>query len=427
MQFIQGQGLDAVLDEVRRLRGGGAQAGGKPLTVGLARGLLTAALDGPDAALNSAPTVAETAPQPASSRTALVRSALGPDHPSALTGRTEAHYFRGIARLGVQVAEALAYAHKQGIVHRDIKPSNLLLDTQGVVWVTDFGLVKDETCGNLTQTGDILGTVRFMAPERFDGQGDGRSDVYGLGATLYELLTLRPAFEARNRARLVERVLHEEPVRPGLLDPRIPRDLETIVLKALAKDPARRYQTGDDLAEDLRRFLADRPVRARRSSAAERLGRWARRNPVIAALVATVGTLLVVIAVVSSVMWWRLGRANQEVVNNWQNAQKAEREAKDELARSRLERARAGRLGRQLGRRSEGLMALAEAARQAHELKLPPERIRELRNEAIACLALTDVRPVRRPEDLAPANPGAGPGPQAAINSRWTVYARGDA
>src|SRR5207248_10695662 len=114
-------------------------------------------------------------------------------------------------------------------------------------------------------------------PERFDGHGDTRSDLYSLGATLYELLALQPAFEDTNRARLVERVQREEPVRPRKLDPKIPRDLETIVLKAMAKEPARRYQTAGELAEDLRRFLADRPVKARRSSAVERAWRWCRR------------------------------------------------------------------------------------------------------------------------------------------------------
>jgi serine/threonine protein kinase/WD40 repeat protein/tetratricopeptide (TPR) repeat protein len=419
MQFIQGQGLDAVLDEVRRLRGGGAPAAGQPLTVSLAHGLLTTPVDAPDAVAHSAPTVAQDTPSPAGSPTAPPGPALGSDHPSDLAGPSEVHYFRGVARLGVQVAEALAYAHRQGIVHRDIKPSNLLLDTQGVVWVTDFGLVKDERGDSLTRTGDFVGTVRFMAPERFDGQGDGRSDIYSLGATLYELLALRPAFEDANRARLVERVQHEEPVRPRKLDPRIPRDLETVVLKAMAKDLAVRYQAAGELAADLRRFLADRPVRARAASVAERFRRWCRRNPVIAALLAAVATLLLTIAVVSSVMWWHLNRAHQDAVAKGRALQ-------DELAQSRLSQARFGRLSRQLGRRFDGLKALAEAARLAEELDLPQERILELRNEAIACLALTDLRPARRLEDLAPANLGNGLHPQVAFDRRWEVYARGD-
>ena len=122
------------------------------------------------------------------------------------------------------------------MIHRDIKPSNLLLDTDGVVWVTDFGLAKAEDDG-LTQTGDVLGTIRYMAPERFLGQADPRSDVYALGLTLYELLVLRPAFDSPNRLALIEQVRNVDPPRPRSIDPRIPLDLETIVLKAVEKDP----------------------------------------------------------------------------------------------------------------------------------------------------------------------------------------------
>src|SRR4029077_2884858 len=179
-------------------------------------------------------------------------------------------YARSVALVGVQVAEALDYAHRQGVLHRDIKPSNLLLDGQGTVWVTDFGLAKATDSDDLTRTGDIVGTVRYMAPERFQGKADQGNDIYGLGITLYEMLTLRPAFEDSDRARLIDRVAHEEPPRPRKLDPHIPRDLETIVLKAIAKEPDRRYASADAMAEDLRRFLADRPIRARRVSSLEK-------------------------------------------------------------------------------------------------------------------------------------------------------------
>src|SRR5262249_10895221 len=170
-----------------------------------------------------------------------------------------------VAQIGGQAAQGLAYAHARGILHRDIKPSNLLLDTQGVVWITDFGLAKAGDDG-LTQTGDILGTLRYMAPERFRGEGDARADVYALGLTLYELLILRPAFNAPDRLKLIEQIKTEDPPRPRTLDPRIPRDLETIVLKAIDKAPQGRYSSADALGEDLRRFLADEPIRARRVS-----------------------------------------------------------------------------------------------------------------------------------------------------------------
>src|SRR5262249_43055492 len=143
-------------------------------------------------------------------------------------------YCRSVARIGVQVAEALAFAHREGVIHRDVKPSNLLLDADVRVWVTDFGLAKTDAEG-LTQTGDIVGTVRYMAPERCRGQADARSDVYALGLTLYELLTLRPAFAAADRLTLIDQIARLEPARPRTRDPRIPRDLETIVMKAIDK------------------------------------------------------------------------------------------------------------------------------------------------------------------------------------------------
>src|SRR5207245_295523 len=213
-------------------------------------------------------------------------------------------YFRHVARIGVQAAEALAYAHSQGIVHRDIKPSNLLLDTQGTVWVTDFGLAKAEGMDELTQTGDILGTLRYMAPERFSGRSDPRCDIYSLGLTLYELLTLRRAFEEMDRRLLIKKVSQEEPTRPRRLDRGIPRDLETIVLKATAKEVSRRYASAAEMAEDLRRFLADKPIEARRVTVWEQAWRWCRRNPAVAAL-AMVALTCLLGGLTAAVWQWR--------------------------------------------------------------------------------------------------------------------------
>ena len=171
----------------------------------------------------------------------LVRDAAGrPD--ASRAGSTT--YWQSVARIGVQVADALEYAHTQGILHRDIKPSNLLLDTHGTVWVTDFGLAKADDQQNLTHTGDILGTLRYMPPEAFEGKSDARSDVYALGLTLYELLALRPAFDEKDRNRLIKQVTTEEPARLDRLNPEVPRDLETIVHKAIERDPAHRYADG---------------------------------------------------------------------------------------------------------------------------------------------------------------------------------------
>jgi WD40 repeat protein len=237
-----------------------------------------------------------------------------------------------VAHIGAQVAEALAYASSQGILHRDIKPSNLLLDQQGTVWVTDFGLAKASTDqDNLTDTGDIIGTLRYLAPERFTGKGDVRADLYSLGLTLYELLTLQTAFQETDRTRLLQQVLHEAPPRPCSVNPAVPRDPETIVLKAIVRDPAHRYQTPAELAEDLQRFLDDRPIRARRVSELEQAWRWARRNPALAGLMATVIALLVTVAVGATVAAVRLDAQ----ANKTKLALVGEQEARA-LAESRL-------------------------------------------------------------------------------------------
>ena len=179
---------------------------------------------------------------------------------------TGSRYWRSVARLGIQVADALQYAHQQGTLHRDIKPANLLLDNRGTVWITDFGLAKLGDLDDLTHSGDMVGTLRYMAPEQFEGKADARSDIYNLGLTLYELLTLRPAFDQKDRRRLIRQMTQEEPPRPRKLNPAIPRDLETIVVKAMAVDAGHRYQTAGQLAADLRCFLEDRPIRARRAA-----------------------------------------------------------------------------------------------------------------------------------------------------------------
>ncbi len=310
MQFIQGQGLDEVFDELKRLRAvrSEASAPAEPSRSGPARartlavthGLLTGQFaaggegadpvvgpvapgDGIEASITEAGTT-DSGPNPPRPE---APGSSGTSHHSELSGtQAETQYYRSVARVGLQVAEALAYAHSQGILHRDIKPSNLLLDARGTVWVTDFGLAKAEGTDALTHTGDIVGTLRYMAPERFDGWSDPRSDVYSLGATLYELLTLRHLFEEANRAKLIDRVMHDVPAPPRKLDRKVPRDLETIVLKAIAKEPAHRYATAEQMAEDLRRFLADKPVLARRSSPIEQAWRWCRRNKGLAAGIA---------------------------------------------------------------------------------------------------------------------------------------------
>ncbi|MGD9857198.1 MAG: protein kinase [Planctomycetaceae bacterium] len=202
-------------------------------------------------------------------------------------------YWRNIARIGMQVAAGLQYAHSQGTLHRDIKPANILLDTDGTAWIADFGLAKVLEADNVTRTGDVVGTLRYMAPEQFHGEAHAHSDIYSLGLTLYELLTLRPAYDETDRQQLIARKLtpHDPPsLRKWARD--VPRDLETIVHKCLAYEADDRYATAGAVLADLQAFLEDRPIRARQSSSAERLWRWCRRNPAVAALSGTVALLL---------------------------------------------------------------------------------------------------------------------------------------
>ncbi len=199
--------------------------------------------------------------------------------------------WRFVADVGVQAALALHYAHKQGVLHRDVKPANLIFDGEAV-WVADFGLAKLANTDGLTASGDILGTLQYLPPESLSGEADARGDVYGLGATLYELLTLDPPYRSDSPARLIKQVGETDPPPPRAVNPAIPRDLETIVLKAMAREPRARYATARELADDLQAFLDDRPIRARRTTALYRGWRWCRRNPSVAALAAS--TLLAV-------------------------------------------------------------------------------------------------------------------------------------
>src|SRR5262249_50761904 len=156
-----------------------------------------------------------------------------------------------------------------------------------------FGLAKADDQQDLTHTGDVLGTLRYMPPEAFEGKADARGDVYSLGLTLYELLALRAAYDEKDRNKLIKQVTTAEPPRLDALNPAIPRDLVTIVQKAIDREPARRYATAGELAADLQRFLDDEPIKARRVSALEQLARWGRRHPGVAALTGVIALLLV--------------------------------------------------------------------------------------------------------------------------------------
>ncbi len=187
------------------------------------------------------------------------------------------------ARIALQVAEGLEFAHARGILHRDIKPSNIMLDHDGRAWIADFGLAKSIEGAGLTATGDVVGTVRYLAPERFQGQSDHRSDIYALGLTLYEALEGKPAYPENDRPRLIARILAGAVPEISV---RVPADLATICLKCIQPSPQDRYPTAGELAADLRRFLDGRPIAARRLSHATRALRWCGRNRLIAALLA---------------------------------------------------------------------------------------------------------------------------------------------
>ncbi|MDR3638692.1 MAG: protein kinase [Isosphaeraceae bacterium] len=404
MQYIRGQNLEAVLQEVRRLRGQPAELEQSAqrrsdLSTSLARGLISGERQPGSDTIQRTQCKLEVvssgqAEPERPSRPAVVEASASVSS-SELASQPELQYVRGVARIGVQVAEALAYAHHQGILHRDIKPANILLDTEGTAWVTDFGLAKADDSIELTTQGDVVGTLRYMAPERFRGRADRRSDVYGLGLTLYEMLTLQSPFGTGDRARLTERILQSEPPRPRRVDPRIPRDLETIVLKAIAKEPGRRYDNASALADDLRRFLSDRPIHARRTPPWEHGWRFCRRNPALAISGALVVSLLSLILIV----WARWTASLDAQLKHTADARLAEHTARNDalekLWHSYLARAQAGRFGRRPGQRLDGLEALEQAVAIARSVDAPAASFDALRDEAIACLALPDLRPGR--------------------------------
>jgi serine/threonine protein kinase/WD40 repeat protein/tetratricopeptide (TPR) repeat protein len=428
MQFIQGHALDQILDDLRRLRGLvqgtpalcadrgplSATAGyGNPMAVAhsLLVGVFEPGQSACDKTLSLAPDTGargndagRSRPDGTAAGLSIAPLATAADRPSASTDSsglsltTESQFYRSVVRIALQTAEALGYAHQQGVLHRDIKPSNLLLDAAGNVWVTDFGLAKIEGSEGPTRTGDIVGTLRYMAPERFEGWSDRRSDIYSLGATLYELLTLRPMFGKAAQAELIDKVVHDAPDPPRKLDPKIPRDLETIVLKAIAKEPGDRYPTAQALGEDLKRFLEDRPVLARRSTPIEQFWRWCRRNPWLAAAanIAAATLLTTILAIVSTIAAWSYRNQRDQIVGQRDDIRMAEILGRDRLFDSLTAHARASRYSRQMGQRFDSLKALAKASTIARELKMPPERLDPVRDEAIAALALPDLEPTGR-------------------------------
>ncbi len=307
-------------------------------------------------------------------------------------------YFRWAAKVALQSADALAHAHQQGVIHRDVKPSNLLIDAKGSIWVTDFGLARRLADPGITHHDSLLGTPRYMSPEQArTGTIDGRTDVYSLGATLYELLTLRPPFDGKTAAELIDQIGQQDPLPPTKIDRRVPRDLETIALKALAKRPVDRYETATELFEDLGRFLNREPVKARRIGPLGRIWRVARRHPGISAVSSTAAAIILAIAtfaylnVVSARDRAEAARAKSvEALDRLKELSGKERTANKENLRSTIELVG---LSGAPGRRSQGIELVGKAA----SLDPRAQERTELRDWAVRFLVLREIE-ANKPE-----------------------------
>jgi serine/threonine protein kinase len=277
--------------------------------------------------------------------------------PEAGPARERARRRVKLLELLIPVAEAVHYAHQRGILHRDLKPGNILLDEEGRPHVTDFGLAKwlpvpggspasaaGSDDGALTETGVILGTPNYMAPEQAAGRPDAvatTADVYGLGAILYQLLTGKPPFREATTLETLRALVEREPVRPRLLRPNLDRDLETVCLKCLEKDPARRYGSAKELADELRRCLHGEPILARPIQPWARAGRWCRRNPVLASLSATLLLSLFAIIGLGIARWQSAVEHAQKMEEKEAVAQAAKTQAEAERDRAETAKIRA--------------------------------------------------------------------------------------
>lgn len=302
MQLIDGVPLDQLIDcLVHRSPNSGSLDPHRFTTAHAVRMLLSSSRHRGSHPISSSaepkdPTLATDGTLPiAVEATEPIRAPESTASPKEMDSTLSREYFRNVARLVGDVANALDYAHRQKVLHRDIKPANLILDRDGIVWITDFGLARRVDTDIATRTGELLGTLRYMAPEQIAGKGDHRIDIYSLGLCLFELLALRPAFESPKQRLLDPKVYSTLPSLRAI-NPSIPRDLETIALKACALEPKDRYASASALEVDLRRFLEDRPILARKATRWESLVRWSRRNPAIASLLALSASMLLAIA-----------------------------------------------------------------------------------------------------------------------------------
>jgi tetratricopeptide (TPR) repeat protein len=273
MQYIDGQSLEQAIAELREAPNGAAQRSTKAV----------GAVNGSTTTIHLEQVAARSSQRP-------IR---------------HGDFFRTVARLGKEAAEALQHAHEFGIVHRDVKPSNLLVDDQGKLWVTDFGLARMQTDHGVTLTGDVVGTLRYMSPEQASGRPapiDGRTDVYSLGVTLYELLTQKHAHPGEDRETLLRQIIGDEPLPPRRHNAAVPVDLETIVLTAMAKSRDERYVSAQAMADDMERFLAGKPTLARRPTLTDRAAKWARRHRSMVALGMGAAIVISIVSAVGTAM-----------------------------------------------------------------------------------------------------------------------------
>ena len=250
-------------------------------------------------------------------------------------------YVRTIAQLGIQIAEALEHAHDQGVVHRDIKPSNIILDRRQNVWITDFGLARIESNPGLTNTGDLLGTLRYMSPEQSMGKQlalDHRTDIYSLGVTLYELLTLHPAVDGKDRQQILHQIACREAKPPRQLNSAVPMELATIVLKAISKNANDRYDSAQAFADDLHCFLDHKPIAARRPTMVQRINKWSHRHPTILWSASILMLIVTVGSVFSAALIYSANnRTQQALTQSQENFNEAQRQT--DRAEQNLDRA----------------------------------------------------------------------------------------
>jgi len=317
-----------------------------------------------------------------------------PRHTGASSGKELSagkDYCLWIASLGAEVADALAYAHEQGVLHRDIKPGNLLLDSDGRIWLTDFGLARVHGEDMLTEVGEVLGTLRYVPPEAFQGDYDERSEVYGLGLTLMECLTLRPVFHGLDRPRTMRAIMHQGPGELVDLQKLIPRDLANVVEKAVSIRPSDRYATAGDFRDDLQRFIRGEPVLARPISPMERAIRWVDQNRVVAGLGFTLGAVLLIsliVAVVTAARMNSLAGAREVALAE---VKERESQTRRQLVEANIHRAASLAGTRRTGQQLEALRAIREASRIATRDGLGSDVLLRLRNAAITSLAHPDI------------------------------------